>query len=43
MNQVMAQQPYDTLKHFSGSRARVEKDGTLMYIDHSAAVVWEER
>ena len=23
--------------------ALVEKDGRLMYIDHSGAVVWEER
>ena len=25
------------------SLALVEKDGRLMYIDHSGAVVWEER
>ena len=28
---------------FSNGQALVEKDGKLMYIDHSGAVVWEER
>ena len=30
-------------KSFRSGLALVEKDGKLMYIDHSGAVVWEER
>ena len=29
--------------NFRDGLALVEKDGKLMYIDHSGAVVWEER
>ena len=34
---------YDSAASFSDGLALVEKDGKLMYIDHSGAVVWEER
>ena len=34
---------YDSAAGFSDCLALVEKDGKLMYIDHSGAVVWEER
>ena len=34
---------YDKAASFSDGLALVEKDGKLMYIDHSGAVVWEER
>ena len=34
---------YDSADNFRDGLALVEKDGKLMYIDHSAAVVWEER
>ena len=34
---------YDKAAGFSDGLALVEKDGQLMYIDHSGAVVWEER
>ena len=34
---------YDKDASFSDGLALVEKDGKLMYIDHSGAVVWEER
>ena len=34
---------YDSTANFRDSRALVEKDGKLMYIDRSGAVVWEER
>ena len=34
---------YDTVMHFYHGLALVEKDGKLMYIDHSGAVVWQEK
>ena len=34
---------YDRAASFSDGLALVEKDGRLMYIDHSGAVVWEEQ
>lgn len=34
---------YDRTEPFRYGLALVEKDGKLMYIDHSGAVVWEER
>ncbi len=34
---------YDAVMYFYHGLALVEKDGKLMYIDHSGAVVWEER
>ena len=34
---------YDSAVSFCNGLALVEKDGRLMYIDHSGAVVWEER
>ena len=34
---------YDSAAGFSDGLALVEKGGKLMYIDHSGAVVWEER
>ena len=34
---------YDDASSFRDGLALVEKDGKLMYIDHSGAVVWEER
>ncbi len=34
---------YDSAASFRDGLALVEKDGKLMYIDHSGAVVWEER
>ena len=34
---------YDAVTPFYCGLALVEKDGKLMYIDHSGAVVWEER
>ena len=34
---------YDDASPFRDGLALVEKDGKLMYIDHSGAVVWKER
>ena len=34
---------YDSTDNFRDGLALVEKDGKLMYIDHSGAVVWEEK
>ena len=34
---------YDSADNFRDSLALVEKDGKLMYIDHSGAVAWEEK
>ena len=34
---------YDNASSFRDGLALVEKDGKLMYIDHSGAVVWEEK
>ena len=34
---------YDRTEPFRYGLALVEKDGKLMYIDHSGAVVWEEQ
>ena len=34
---------YDSADNYRDGLALVEKDGKLMYIDHSGAVVWEER
>ena len=28
---------------YQNGLAQIEKDGKLMYIDHSGAVVWEEK
>ena len=33
---------YDSADNFRDGLALVEKDGKLMYIDRSGAVVWEE-
>ena len=34
---------FDCAEPFRNGLALVEKNGTLMYIDHSGAVVWEEQ
>ncbi len=36
-------QQYDSTDNFRDGLALVEKDGKLMYIDHSGAVVWQEK
>ena len=34
---------YNSASSFSDGLAQAEKDGTLMYIVHNRAVVWEKR